>query len=181
MNWDSQGFQTAPAEAEPLSTPGHGVAGVAPSPEEETAEVAHRKKDEVAKDLAVAQQANPDHEGEGDAGEKRDGKQGQAPKRTAAGEHGEQCPRKHKGEGQAQIPEAAGIACRAGPAKLVRDEAPERVGGDGGGDDFGDELNAVAGAMEARAEFIVVGQLVDQGFEATEGGERRFCGGERGT
>ena len=59
-------------------------------------------------------------------------------------------------------------------------EAAEGVGRDGGGDDFVEELDAIAGAVEAGAELVVVGELVGEGCEAADGGECGFGGRERG-
>jgi len=51
------------------------------------------------------------------------------------------------------------------------DKAAPGVGGYGGFDDFGAEGNAVAGLVDAGAQFVVVGEMIDQGFETADFGE----------
>ena len=147
-------------EAEAFAAPGDGVGGVAPGPEDEAEGVAEWEQQQIAEDLAVAKEADADDERDGDACEQSDGEEGEAPEFAAGSHHGQNRPGEDVGDAEAEVAGAARVACGTRPAELVVAEAAECVGRDGGGDDLVEELDAVAGAMEAGAEFVVVGELV---------------------
>ena len=139
-------MEMAVVEAEALAAPEDGVAGVAPEPEEQAAGVAEGEEPEVAEDLCVVEEADADGEGDGDAEEEGEGEEGEGPEGEAAGEDGEDGPGQAEGDAEAEIAEAAGVACGAGPAELVIEEGARGVGRDGGADDLAGELDAEAGA-----------------------------------
>src|SRR6185312_15651613 len=110
-------------------------------------EVAEGEEPEVAEDLAVAEEADADDEGDGDACEQGDAEEGETPEFAARSDDGQERPGENVGD--AEVAGAARVACPARPAELVIAEAAECVWRDGGGDDFVEELDAIAGAVEA--------------------------------
>jgi len=63
----------------------------------------------------------------------------------------------------------------------VREVSGEGVGGNGGVDDLAGEGDGVSGLGDAVAEFVVVGEAVDEGGESADGFERGTGNSERGS
>ena len=89
--------------------------------------------------------------------EQRDAGQSEA----ACNDVGER-PRQCVADGEAEVAEPPRVAHAARPAQLVIPEACEGVVRDGGGDDLGRQHNALAQGMHARAEFVIVGEMLQQ-------------------
>ena len=153
-------------EAEAFSAPDDSVAGEARYPEGEAEEIAEGEEPEIAKNCPVAEDADADGEGDGDAGEEDHAEEGEAPKGEAARNGAEQRPGEAEGDAEAEVSPSAGVSGGAGPAHLVIAEAGEGIGGDGGFDDLGGELHAEAGRGDAGAELVVVGEVLEDCFEA---------------
>ena len=84
------------------------------------------------------------------------------------------------GEDEAGVTPGSRVADGAGPAQLVIEEAANAVGGDVGLDDFSREGHAVAGGGDARTEFVIVGEVIDQGSEAADFFESFAAESQRG-
>ena len=63
----------------------------------------------------------------------------------------------------------------------MAEKLTHRVSGQKGADDGGAEFNSLSGGGDAAAEFIVVGQIVQQRFEAADGFEVAAAERQRGT
>src|ERR1700679_2526453 len=122
-----------------------------------------------------------DGHGEGQAKEEAEGEEPETERTEAAGEHVEQGPGEAVGENEAGITAGSGVVDGAGPAELMIEEAAPAIGGDGGLYDFSAECDAVACLRNAGAEFVVVGEVVDEGQEAADFVEGFAADRERGS
>ena len=116
----------------------------------------------------VAQHFGAHRHGQRKAEEEAQPQQPQAQRAQSAGEQVEQCPAQPVGEDEADVAPWARVADGARPAQLVIDVAAPGVGRDAGLDDFLTQCHAVARLGYARAEFVIVGQMVDQDLQAAD-------------
>jgi len=72
------------------------------------------------------------------------------------------------GEDEPDVAAGARVADGADPAELMVDEAAPVISRGGGFDDFCAESHSVPGAVDAGTEFIVVGEVVDQGGKSAD-------------
>ena len=91
----------------------------------------------------------------------------------------QQCPWQAESENESEVSPGAGVADGARPAQLMLPELAQRVGGEKCCDSRGAEFDSLAGRGDPTAEFVVVGQVVEQRFEAADGGEIGAAEGQR--
>ena len=83
-------------------------------------------------------------------------------------------------EDESNIAPGPRVADRPRPAQLVIEEAAPAVGRNVRLDHLGGERHAVAGLVHARAQFVIVGQVIDQDLQAADPVESFAADRQRG-
>src|SRR5579872_1798377 len=173
--------ENAVADGESLAAPDDRVGGETGDPEGERDEIAQGQQPEVGKDLVIGEDFSAGGHGEGEAKKKGHGEKPEAERADAAGDHVEYGPCEAMGEEQAGISRWTGVAHSAQPAQLVIYKASPGVRRGAGLDNFSAESDCIAGLRDARAELVVVGEVIDKEGEPTDAIEGFATDGEGGT
>src|SRR6516164_6383452 len=172
--------QLAFADLEALTAPDDGVSGKASDPKAGRNHIADREQPEIRKNLVIAKHPGANCHGKREPQKEAESEKPQAERAEATCDDVQQRQGEAVRKEEARVPAGPRVAHRAQPAQLMIAESAPAIGGNAGLDHLRAEHNAIAGFVDALAEFVIVGKMIDENFKAADLLEGFAAYGERG-